>query len=265
LTDPTSVRKAVRMSKADIIVHTAAITPVRFSFDKPQQYAEVNYIGTINLIQAILEEKIKPRQIVHASTIEVYRSKNGLITEEDPLFGGTPYGISKVAADHYMQMAKIAYDLPITILRGSNTFGRPVSLPEEARGYLVEKAILQMLDPDKRVAEFDGWPDRKRTWLYAPDHVSGYLTVIDNDKAIGEIYNISQNNCTSVGDVVSLISEITGFKGEIRWGVKPRPYDPLCMCADGGKLMKLGWKAKYSLREGLEKTVFNFRKWLRRS
>ena len=262
LTERNSLDKAVQESQPEIVIHTAARTPVRFSFADPFSYSRINYEGTANLIQAIVDSKIKIRQFIHASSMEVYQPKEGLILETDCLNGSTPYGISKVAADFYVQMARLAYDLPTTILRGSNTFGRPVQkLPPEAGGYLVEKAILQMINPETKIAKFDGFPQNKRTWLYAPDHVSGYLTVFDNDKAIGEIFNISQNNCTSVGEVVRMIADITGFDGPIKWGEKPRPYDPLSLCSDGTKLMKLGWKPQYDLEAGLKKTVENLRWW----
>lgn len=260
LTFPATLNKAITKSQPDIIIHTAAFTPVRFSFNKPIEYATINYIGTVNLVQVVIESKIKLRQFIHASTMECYKSKEELITEKDPLFGSTPYGISKVAADHYMQMTKLAYDLPVTILRASNTFGRPFSLPEEARGYLVEKAIMQMINPESTIAEFDGYSENTRTWLYAPDHVSGYLTVFDNEKAIGEVFNISQNNPKNVGEVVNKIAMLTGYEGEIKWGVNPRPYDPLSLCTDGSNLMKLGWKAKNSLDEGLKKTIESLRR-----
>lgn len=260
LTDRRSLDKAIEMSQPEIVIHTAAYTPVRFSFGDPFPYSRINYEGTVNLIQAIVDSGMKVRQFIHSSSMEVYQPKEGLILETDCLNGSTPYGISKMAADFYVQMARLAYDLPTTILRGSNTFGRPIpNLPPEAGGYLVEKTILQMLNPDTTIAEFNGHPWNKRTWLYAPDHVSGYLTVFDNPKAVGEIFNISQNNCTSVGGVLKIIADLTGFGGTIKWGVKPRPYDPLNLCADGRKLMKLGWKAKYNLEEGLKETIEGLR------
>lgn len=260
LTDRNSLDKVIAKSQPEIVIHTAAFTPVRFSFSDPFPYSRINYEGTVNLVQAIVDSKIKIRQFIHGSSMEVYQPKEGWIFETDCLNGSTPYGISKVAADFYCQMAHVAYDLPITILRGSNTFGRPIqNLPPEAGGYLVEKTISQMLNPETTVAEFDGHPWNKRTWLYAPDHVSGYLTVFDNDKAIGEIFNISQNNCTNVGEVVKIIRDITGYDGTIKWGVKPRPYDPINLCMDGSKLMKLGWKVKYNLEEGLKKAIENLK------
>lgn len=261
LIDKPGLDKVIEKSQPEIVIHTAAYTPVRFSFGDPFPYSRINYEGTVNLVQAIVDSKIKIRQFIHGSSMEVYQPKEGLIFETDCLNGSTPYGISKVAADFYCQMARLAYDLPVTILRASNTFGRPLkSLPPEAGGYLVEKTILQMINPEITIAEFDGHPWNKRTWLYAPDHVSSYLAIFDNEKALGEIFNVSQNNCTSVGEVVKIIADITGYDGTIKWGVKPRPYDPLKLCSDGTKLIKLGWKAKYTLEEGLKKAIENLKR-----
>jgi len=258
LKDEKSLEKALLKARPDIILHLAALTPVRFSFNKPREYAEVNYIGTVNLVQAVVRKKVKLKQFVHASTSEVYKSKDGLISEGDPLFGGTPYGISKAAADFYIQSAGLAFDLPYTILRPANTFGRPFNLPEEAKGYLIEKCIIQMLTQKK--AYFDGHPHPKRCFLYVEDHTNAYLSILEKEKAIQEVFNVSPNNPTSVGEVVSLIGKLTGFQGEIVWGVKPRPYDPPSICPSGNKIMrKIGWKAKYTLEEGLKKTIAYWR------
>lgn len=254
LTDPASLASALAVAKPEIVLHLAAFTPVRFSFAKPVEYAMVNYVGTVNLVQAILGARDSVRQIIQASTAEAYAPKSGFLTEEDALFGSTPYGISKAAADFYMQMARKAFSLPVTIMRPSNTFGRPFSLPEEARGYLVEKAIIQMLTSHEAV--FDGFPEPKRCWMHIDDHVSAYLSVIGNDRVVGETFNASSNHPMSVGEVVESVRRITDFDGPVRWGVNPRPYDPKDLCIDAGKLMRLtGWRPKWSVEEALRKTV----------
>lgn len=254
LTDLSSLRKAVAKAKPNIIIHLAALTPVRFSFGRQSEYMNVNYLGTSNLIQAVLDEKVRLEQFIHASTAEVYKPKTSLITEEDPLFGSTPYGISKAAADFYVQMAGLAYDLPYTILRPTNTFGRTFDLPEEARGYFVEKAIIQMLT--RNTAEFDGLSSSARCWMYREDHVNAYLAVLGRSDAVKQIFNVSPNHPASVGEVVSLIAKLTSFKGIVKWGLNPRPYDPQDLCLDGSKLVKtIGWKPQFTLEKGLEKTI----------
>ncbi len=258
LTNRTSLAQVLESTRPDIMAHLAAQTPVRFSFSSPTDYAQNNYIGTVNLINAVIETCPNLQQFVHASTAEVYRPKQGYIREEDPLFGSTPYGISKAAADFYVQMSGLAYQLPYTILRPTNTFGRPFELPEEARGYLVEKAIIQMLTQNE--SAFDGNPRPRRCWMHVEDHVAAYLKVIDNPRCVNEIFNVSPNNAQSVGQVVATIAELSGFNGEIKWGSCPRPYDPEELCLDGRRLSSLGWRPRYTLREALATTIEYWRK-----
>jgi nucleoside-diphosphate-sugar epimerase len=241
----------------DAIVHLASFTPVRFSFEKSIEYGRTNYLGTVNLVEAA-RRLPSLRQFIHASTMEAYKDKQSTISEEDALEGGTPYGVSKAAADLYVQVAGKAWGLPFTILRPGNTFGRSFSLPEEARGYLVEKAVIGMLTQDK--IEFDGTPDRVRSWLYYPDHVSAYISVLGNQNALKRVYNVVSEP-RSVGDVVQIVADLTGFKGAILWGAKPRPYDPPMLMTTAEKIKyEVGWRPKYSVAEGLSKVVDYWRK-----
>jgi len=247
-----NIVKAVYASDPDIVIHLGALTPVRKSFRYPQQYAQVNYIGTVNLVETIKHHDIK--QFIFASTSEVYYPWSiNMQKEDDPLFGSTPYGISKVASDLYVQYAGLAYDLPYTILRPCNTFGRPNILPEEAREYLVEKAIIKMLT--SKIVLFNGYPDVWRCWMYCSDHIDAYLRVFNDRRCMQEIFNVSPNNPTSVGELVSMIGELINYDGTVKWANDPRPYDPVYLCPDGSKLMSLGWRPKYTLKKGLKVTI----------
>jgi nucleoside-diphosphate-sugar epimerase len=246
------LKEKVKQVGPDVVIHLASLTPVRFSFTQGATYGQVNYLGTVNLIESVKDLQIK--QFIHASTMEAYRPKNSTITEEDALEGSTPYGVSKAAADLYVQVAGRIANLPYTILRPGNTFGRSYSLPDEARGYLVEKAVISMLT-QKDVIEFDGFPDRVRSWLYYPDHIAAYLAVLGNEKAIGKAYNVVAEP-HSVGDIVEIIRKFTGFKGEIKWGVNPRPYDPPMLMTTAEKFKhELGWLPRYTIAEGLQRVV----------
>jgi len=244
---------AVLTVDPEVVVHLASFTPVRFSFDKAMEYGRINYLGTVNLVEAMRGLK-NLKQFVHSSTMESYKAKNATISEEDPLEGGTPYGVSKAAADLYVQVAGKAFGLPYTILRCGNTFGRSFALPEEARGYLVEKAVISMLTNKEKV-EFDGLPSVIRSWLYYPDHVGAYKSVIGNEKAIKKVYN-AVAEAHSVGDIVQIIAGLTGFKGAVEWGKNPRPYDPPMLMTSADRIkFELGWKPRYTIAEGLSRCV----------
>jgi nucleoside-diphosphate-sugar epimerase len=237
----------------EIVVNLASFTPVRFSFDKSMEYGRINYLGTVNLVEAV-RKLPSLKQFVHSSTMESYKAKNSTISEEDALEGGTPYGVSKAAADLFVQVAGKCWNLPYTILRCGNTFGRSFALPDEARGYLVEKAVISMLTEKEKV-EFDGSPGSIRSWLYYPDHVGAYMAVIGTTKANKKIYNaVAEPH--SVGDIVEIVRQLTGFKGEVEWNRNPRPYDPPMLMTTAERIrFELGWRPKYTIAEGLQRVT----------
>ncbi len=96
----------------------------------------INFLGTCNIVHAILDVSPKTR-LVCASTAEVYGwQEEEPIKESAVLKPSSPYGVSKSAADEYVQMAQIVYGLRSTILRCNNTYGR-----KGERGFLVEQVI----------------------------------------------------------------------------------------------------------------------------
>jgi nucleoside-diphosphate-sugar epimerase len=102
-----------------------------------------------------------------------------------------------------------------------------------------------------------GDPEPTRDFLYVSDHVEGYLTVLDNWKAVGETFNVCTGKGVTIGDLSVKLEKFTGFQGEIVWGTLPtRPLDIMCLIGDNRKAGDvLGWKPKVELDVGLEKTV----------
>lgn len=243
LLDIFSLKKAMRTVQPEVVCHIAALTPVRYSFDNPFIYAQTNYVGTMNMVHAALKQPTMER-FIHASTAEVYEPRHRPMKEEDKLFGSTPYGVSKVAADHYVQVAGDCYGLPYTILRPSNSYGR-----KRERGYIVEKIITTMLTSDELV--LNGSPYIIRDYMHISDHVNGYLRAIESKK--GGIFNISTGKETGVGDLVAIAKSVTDFRGEVRFMGKPRPHDPVYLVLDNAKARaELGWEPKVGLKEGLK-------------
>ena len=250
LVDGFTVRKAVKDIQPKAVIHLAAISPVSYSYEHPQEVIENNLVGTVNLAEACLREVHNFKQFLFASTSEVY-GNNGHWTqyEINRLKPASPYAVSKVACEKYLNYMQEAYDFPITILRPFNTYGR-----KKDTHFLIEKTIVQMLTKD--VVELVN-PTPVRDWLYVDDHVEAYLTCLGNDKALGEIFNFCTGVGYSVEDTVEKIAELTGFRGEVRWGsAPPRPAESRVIVGSYEKAEKtLGWRPKYSLEERLKKTV----------
>jgi len=250
LSDGFIVRKAVRTVKPEAVIHLASVSAVSYSYEHPQEVMETNLIGTINLAEACLRETYNFKQFLFAGTSEEY-GNNGLKiqTEDNPLVPASPYAVSKVACDKYLNYMKEAYNFPITILRPFNTYGR-----RKDYHFLIERAIVQMLT-SKTVHLID--PTPIRDWMYVGDHINAYLTCLKKSKAIGETFNFCTGKGYTVKETVEKIAELVGFKGEIRWSsASSRPVESRVIIGSYEKAMRvLGWKPRYSLEDGLKETI----------
>lgn len=250
LTDNFSVRKAVKLVKPETIIHLASISAVSYSYKHPQEVIETNLIGTINLMEAFLKESYVLDQFIFAGTSEEY-GNNGFAfqKETNQLLPASPYAVSKVACEKYLKYMEMGYDLPITILRPFNTYGR-----KKDQHFLIEKTISQMLTR-KTIRLID--PTPVRDWMYIDDHVDAYLVCLNNDKAIGKTFNFCTGKGYSVKETVDKIRELIGFEGTIQWDSAPRrPIESRVIIGSYEKAKKvLDWKPKFNLEQGLTKTI----------
>ena len=248
--DSFVIRKVVREIQPEAVVHLAAISPVAYSYDHPQEVLEVNTLGTINLAEACLREVPHFKHFLYAGTSEGYGNQTDFPIKEDAeLRPNSPYSVSKVASDKYLQYMRDAYNFPVTILRPFNTYGR-----KEDTHFVVERAITQMLQ-NKEVRLGD--PTPTRDLMYVDDHINAYLTCLNNEKAIGEIFNFCTGEGITIGKLVDLLVKLVGFDGKVIWGTIPaRPLDIQKLVGSYEKAKRaLGWRPKYTLEKGLKLTI----------
>ena len=260
IADYHSLQSAVDSSAPEIIIHLAALTPVRLSFDDPLPYVHTNFLGTANLVHAVLERAPKAK-VVAASTAEVYGWQPQEPTKESARFyPSSPYGVSKASADTYLQMAMRVYGLKAVILRCNNTYGRTGD-----SNFFTEYTITSMLQ-GKPV--YIGTPSHIRDYMFADDHVNAFLLAAKDDAAIGNAFNVSPGNPISNLELARKIASLLGFEGKFVEGSYPPGYprrpselDTEYIVLDSSKIRhQLGWKPTVSLQEGLLKTIETWRK-----
>jgi GDP-mannose 4,6-dehydratase len=249
LRDHAAVRQVLRQLQPEAVIHLASVSPVAYSYGHPNEVLEANFLGTVNLAEGCLGEVPRLRQFLFASTSETYGNGPVPKTEETPQNPNSPYSVSKLAAEKYLLYLRDAYNLPLTVLRPFNTYGR-----KESATFVVERTILQMLRGNTVKL---GNPAPIRDWLYIEDHVRAYLTCLNRKGAIGEVFNFCTGRGTSVRELVDLLSRIISFQGELLWNTVPhRPLDINAMVGDSSKAARiLGWQPHVSLEEGLRLTV----------
>jgi dTDP-glucose 4,6-dehydratase len=263
IADYVSVRNAVRNVTPDVVVHLAALTPVRDSFERPFEYAQANFVGTMNVAHAMLElPDPQTRKLVAASTAEVYGlQKEEPLKEALALRPTSPYAVSKAAADMYLQMMSRTYSLNVTVVRPTNSYGRKFDT-----SFIIEYLVTHMLKGEK---VYVGAPDSVRDYMYVDDHVNAYMLAIKSAKANGQVYNVGTGIGISNKKLAEMIAEEIGHdKRKMKFGQYPPgyPYRPLIsdqpsIVLDATKIRKaLNWSPKTSLNEGIKKVTSYFRK-----
>ena len=260
------IKEILLKIEPQIIVHLAAVTPVRHSFENPYIYQKINYLATINLVE--LATKIKNlEKFIFASTMETYgwQPVRKPFTENLPLHPDSPYAVSKVAAEKYIQMVTRAFGFPAIILKPCNTFGR-----KNEKGYIMEYIITEML---KGKSPQIGTPEAVRDLMYVDDHINAYIKalefVLPEPKEIKQVleknpiaftFNIGNGYEFTMRKVAQKIGRMIGFKGGIETGFpKDYPWRPsvapyLSLNANYAHTL-LKWKPEVSLEAGIQKTI----------
>lgn len=265
LLDHQSVRGEVLAVKPEIIVHLAARTEVEKSFYEQITFSEINYVGTVNLIEAANQLK-NLKNFVFASTMEVYGwqpisdevEKNGVPNEFIAFDEHTvpnpnaPYAVAKYGCEKYLEYAHRCYDFPFTALRQTNCYGR-----KDNEFFVTEQIISQMLsNPDECNL---GYAEPYRNFIFVEDMLDAWETVIDNpDKCNdGKIFTIGPDNPIKIKDYAELIATKLNWKGEIKWDTKLFRAGEIYWLNSNNKLItkRLGWEPKVTLDEGLDKTI----------
>jgi len=255
LRDQFAVRGAIREVQPEAVFHLAAISPVSYSYDHPNEVIDANLSGTVNLAEACLREVPHFKHFLFASTSETFGNGPVPKREDTPQAPNSPYSVSKHAAEKYVLYMWDAYKFPVTVLRPFNTYGR-----RDNTHFLVERMLVQMLRGDTVKL---GDPTPERDLLYIDDHVDAYLTCLANPQAsVGQTFNFCTGEKLTVRAVAEKMRAITGFKGQILWDTIPRrPLDIQVLYGDSAKAKSvLGWDAKVSLDDGLRRTADFWRK-----
>lgn len=258
ITDYFSVKKTLEKVNPDTVVHLAALSPVRLSFEHPFEYQKSILLGTVNMAESIMElygpDKVR---LIVASTAEVYGiQEEKPFTEDIRLEPSSPYAVAKASMDMYMRMLFRVYNFNGVILRNSNTFGRKYD-----SSFFTEYLITQML---KEKEIYIGAPDSVRDYMYVDDHVKSYLLAIKTPEARGNAFNIAGGKGYTNKEWALKIARVIGFPekkihfGEYPPGYPKRPISsdqPYLVLNPGKAERVLGWGQSFSPEEGLEKTV----------
>lgn len=248
------IRRVFEMEKPDILNHHAAQMSVRVSVKEPQRDADINIIGSLNLLELAHEFELK--KVIYISTGgAVYGEPEYLPCDEaHPVNPICQYGASKHTVEHYLYMYKQIYGLNYTVLRYPNVYG-PRQDPEGEAG-VVAIFTGQMLAGEPVTINGDG--DQVRDFVYVADCVEANMLVTELQEVSG-IYNLGSGKGTSVNQIFQTLREVTEYQREaLRAPAKLGETYKIYL--DPSKARKdLEWQAEVNLKAGLQRTVDFFK------
>jgi UDP-glucuronate 4-epimerase len=225
----------------DTVFHLAAQAGLLRSWQEFESYMTCNVLATQRLLDAA---KPSRPHLLHISTSSVYgRFATG--DESAPLAPISPYGITKLAAEHLVQAYATSFDLPTTILRLFSVYG-PGQRPD--MGYNI--FIRSILNGETITIDGDGTDSRSNT--YIADVVQGLILAFEQpEQSVGEIFNIGGGEEVTVIQVLEMLQELSGIKAHTTHG-PARPGDQRRTAADITKAReRLGYAPQTTLLEGL--------------
>jgi UDP-glucose 4-epimerase len=243
--------KEILDGTVDYVYHEAAQAGVRISVEDPFKPNDVNVLGTLNVLKASLDAGVK--KVINASSSSVYGKVKYLpFDEKHPTEPVSPYGVSKLAAEHYCRVFYEVYGLPTTSLRYFTVYG-PRMRPDLAISIFTRK----MLANEPITVFGDG--KQTRDFTYIDDVVEANKRLINNKLTDGKVLNIGGGNRISVNDLIENLRSITGSTSEVIYAGKQKgdTEDTLANIDLGNKL--IGYKPLFDITKGLNKFVDWFR------
>jgi len=251
LKDFGSIIAVMKNVKPDVIFHLAAYANVRASFTTPCAVMENNIMGTINLLEAIRLEKMKPRFKL-CSTPEVYGQpdkKDIPITEECPIRPLNPYAVSKTTQDLLGEVYHKSYGMDIVRTR-MFTYINPRRKDLFATAFAMQIAKIELGMQEKLV---HGNLDSTRTIIDVRDAMNAYWLAAERGKS-GEVYNIGGMKTIKVGEFLDLLKAKAKCTIQTEQDIRLlRPTDVTLQIPNVEKFKRdTGWEPVYSFEESVD-------------
>ena len=239
----------------DVVNHHAAQMDVRLSVADPIFDAQNNIFGTINLLQAAQKNGVK-KIIFISSGGAIYGEQDYFpADEEHPTRPLSPYGITKLTGEKYVQFYQHVYNLNFVILRYANVYG-PRQNPKGEAG-VVAIFSSRMLTGGQPVINGDGL--QTRDYVFVRDVVNANLKALDYEES--NYFNIGTGLETTVNELFHELNHLTNANvKEVHRAAQPGEQMRSVLNIEKAKKI-LNWTPQISLNEGLAKTVEYFKQY----
>jgi UDP-glucose 4-epimerase len=235
----------------DFVFHEAAIPSVPRSIEDPLSTNEVNISGTLNVLIAARDNKV--RKVVFASSSSVYGDTPSLPKKEDMTPNPqSPYALTKLVGEYYCHFFHQIYELPTMCLRYFNIYG-PRQNPDSQYAAVIPRFITRCLQENPPIIYGDG--NQTRDFTFIQDAIQANIIAAESN-ATG-IFNIGTGSNTTINGLAEVIIRITGRDLQPIYQ-EPRVGDIRNSLADVSRARAIGYEPGYSLEDGLRETIGRF-------
>lgn len=240
------------IDNSELVFHYAALPSHRLAMEDPRSYAEVDIIGTVNVLESSRNTKHKPK-ILFASSNKVYGKQKPPFKEDAELFPEGPYGQAKKCAEEWCKQYNKYYDVPVVINRLHHIVG-PRSQPDLALSIFVERVLgdkSPIVHGNIAKGKFESC---SAAFTNVYDAVEGMLLSLANTENF-DIFNIGASMETSVYDIAKAV--IDTLNSDVAIETKQMyDHESLHHAADPTKAIEiLNWSANTSYKTSVEQYI----------
>ncbi len=254
-----NIKEVLEDVKPDCIYHLAAQSSVALSWKKPKLTAEINIIGSINLLEAV-RMYLPTSKVLLVGSSEEY-GKIDYSTKVEENIKSNPqniYAVTKMTVEQIGKIYANAYNLNIYMTRSFNHIG-----PNQSRQFVVADFCNQVIDIERGLQEpiiRVGNLKSKRDFTDVRDIVKAYRIIMEKGQK-GEVYNVGSGNSISIEEILNMILNNSSKKIKVEIdSTRFRPIDVEKIEADISKINDLGWTRSYKIEDTIKDILNSIRK-----
>ena len=245
------------LKKVQAVIHLSYINGTKYFYTHPELILDVGVKGVVNIIDGCIKHKIK--ELYLASSSEVYQTPLKIPTDENEMLKipdifnpRYSYGGGKILTELMGINYGKKFFKKLIIFRPHNVYG-----PNMGNEHVVPEFVNQLKNKKKinNIFLIKGSGNEKRSFIFIDDFVQAFDLIIKKGKHLN-IYNIGTSNIVTIKKLALEISKIMKKKITIK-NTKIAKGGTNTRCPNINKILKIGFKQRFSLRQGLESTIFN--------
>jgi UDP-glucose 4-epimerase len=232
----------------DYLFHLAARAYAAGSVQEPLLDYQTNLAATVTLLEQFRQLQL-PTRLIFASSAAVYGNPAGLpIHEGQVTVPVSPYGVSKLAAERYIDVYARLYGVRATSLRLFSVYG-----PRQPKQVVYD--LLAKLHASPGELEVIGDGSQMRDLVYVEDVARAFLVAAARAPHDGGVYNVASGVGVTIGELAHLVVAAQGSSARVCFTGQNRPGDPDRWLGSHERLAALGWAPRFRLEEGLRATA----------